>query len=346
MEEKTETRPKAVHNIPEEDQATGQANRCVICLDIVSERAVASPCRHSSFDFLCLVSWLQESPTCPLCKAEVEAVEYGWRSRKDFTVYKVPLNPSKQAFTPAVVPSSHGLRTHTNWRPRRSRPCPSLSSDAALLRRRHIYRHKLYSSHVGTNRLSRFSDLALQSLQQDEELISRARKWIRRELQVFEFLNPDYYTSKKEQEQEQEQEEVIGTRRRKANNAEFLLEYIVAILKSVELKGSGGQAEEMLQEFLGRDNARLFLHELGAWLRSPYVLLEDWDRHVQYGQAQVKISEEEKCNSSTPASRARDSQDRLPSLKRTGSKRSSQRPKQYSSPKRRRVESAHPYFPG
>ena len=41
----------------------------------------------------------------------------------------------------------------------------------------------------------------------------------------------------------------------------------------------------MLQEFLGRDNARLFLHELGAWLRSPYTKLEDWDRHVQYREA-------------------------------------------------------------
>ena len=40
---------------------------CVICLEAVHERAVASPCRHFSFDFLCLVSWLQQRSTCPLC---------------------------------------------------------------------------------------------------------------------------------------------------------------------------------------------------------------------------------------------------------------------------------------
>lgn len=40
---------------------------CVICLDVVSERAFASPCHHHSFDFLCLVNWLQERPACPLC---------------------------------------------------------------------------------------------------------------------------------------------------------------------------------------------------------------------------------------------------------------------------------------
>ena len=42
---------------------------CVICLDYISERAAALPCRHQNFDFLCLLSWLQERSTCPLCKS-------------------------------------------------------------------------------------------------------------------------------------------------------------------------------------------------------------------------------------------------------------------------------------
>lgn len=69
---------------------------------------------------------------------------------------------------------------------------------------------------------------------------------------------------------------------REVNNAEFLLEYIIALLKSVDIKGSTGRAEDLLQEFLGRDSARLFLHELEAWLRSPYNDLRDWDKAVQY----------------------------------------------------------------
>ena len=40
---------------------------CVICLEQVSERAIALPCRHENFDFLCLLSWLQERSSCPLC---------------------------------------------------------------------------------------------------------------------------------------------------------------------------------------------------------------------------------------------------------------------------------------
>lgn len=142
-----------------------------------------------------------------------------------------------------------------------------------MLRRRHIYHNKLYSLHVGSNRLSRFQDLTPGQFNQDNELITRARKWIRRELQVFEFLNPDA-----------EGAEGLA---RGIGNTEFLLEYIIAILKTVDIKGSGGQAEDMLHEFLGRENTRLFLHELRAWLRSPYTSLEDWDRHVQYSGAPV-----------------------------------------------------------
>ena len=105
---------------------------------------------------------------------------------------------------------------------------------------------------------------------------------------MFEFLRTDGH-----------EEEGIN---RRANNAEFLLEYIVAILKTVDVKGSGGQAEDMLQEFLGRDNTKLFLHELRAWLRSPYSSLEDWDRHVQYPAPCRKTPREENAGTSTPRS--------------------------------------------
>ena len=214
-------------------------------------------------------------------KTEVRSVEYQWRSPTDFKIYEVSRNVRKSSTsntTDPVRPEIISLRQRGRPRPYRTpRPQPPVSADAALLRRRHVYRDQLYSLHVGSNRLSRFRDLTPQLFNRDEELVSRARKWIRRELQVFEFLSV-------------EENEVEGVTRR-ANNAEFLLEYIIAILKTVDIKGSGGQAEDMLQEFLGRDNTRLCLHELRAWLRSPYTSLEDWDRHVQYSETPVERSE-------------------------------------------------------
>ena len=276
MDENTAVGPNVPQTKLEKAEAPEHSNPCVICLDSISERAIACPCRHHSFDFLCLVSWLQESPTCPLCKAEVESVEYDRRSPEDFKVFKVPQKPRPTTFTHPAQ-NSHLSRPQVNWRARRPRPRPSLSADAALLRRRQIYLLQLYSLHVGSNRLSRFRNLTLDLFCRDEELISRARKWIRRELQVFEFLNSELASG----------EGMI----KKPNNAEFLLEYTIAILKTVDINGSSGQAEDILQEFLGRDNARLFLHELKAWLRSPYVLLEDWDHHVQYSEPKIKPPE-------------------------------------------------------
>ncbi|KAK5025709.1 hypothetical protein LTS07_007913 [Exophiala sideris] len=145
------------------------------------------------------------------------------------------------------------------------------STDTSLDFRKHVYRHKLYSLRVGTNRISRYRELTPESFVKDERLTARARMWIRRELQVFDFLNSGSAPSSSREVSD-----------RRASNADFLLEYIVSILKSIDLKGSTGQAEELLKDFLGRDNAGLFLRELEAWLRSPYERLGDWDRAVQY----------------------------------------------------------------
>ncbi|KAG4431834.1 hypothetical protein IFR05_012672 [Cadophora sp. M221] len=275
-----------------EDASTEEETCCVICLERVSEQAIAQPCQHASFDFLCLISWLQEQSSCPLCKADVKTVRYEVTDQETFKTYEVTSTtktPPSTSNSNATYNASTGRgrfdnRGRRSYRERReyNRP-PTQTADEALLRRRHIYQHQLFSLHVGTNRVSRFRDLTPAIFTTDAELISRARKWIRRELQVFTFLNPDATAAP-----------ATGSVRgdRRANNAEFLLEYIVAILKTVDIQGSGGQAEEMLQEFLGRGNTRLFLHELRAWLRSPYTELEAWDRHVQYAEVgERKIGE-------------------------------------------------------
>lgn len=248
---------------------------CVICLDAISERAVTVPCNHYSFDFLCLVSWLQECSSCPLCKTDVSQVQYDWRSPDDFKTYSVQSTKLVTASSPAPSAPSATHPRPRHFVPRRSRygrparRSPSPSPDLALIRRRYVYRHELFSMHVGTNRISRYANFTPQNVASSPDLQSRARAFIRRELRVFSFLHPDTA-------------EDSESASRRVGNAEFLLEYIIAILKKVDIKGPTGKAEDMLQEFIGRSNARLFLHELGAWLRSPYTRLEDWDRHVQY----------------------------------------------------------------
>ena len=318
-EEATYLRRQVLQNTIQEvqsqkkDAETVTPDPCVICLEAVSEPALAAPCRHDNFDFLCLISWLQERATCPLCKLEVRQVEYDRKDPGNCKVYEVPevpevQNPARNVQSRISTHDRVSYRGNRVGRARRIRgACPRRpeNADAALLRRRHIYQHGLYSLHVGSNRLSRFRDLTPDMFNKDAELVTRARKWIRRELQVFEFLSMDDQSAVAE----------AGVTRR-ANNAEFLLEYIVAILKTVNIKGSSGQAEEMLQDFLGRDNAKLFLHELRAWLRSPYTELSIWDRWVQYPDTSTQADQELE---DPPTSRA------LPRTQNRGPRRAAQR---------------------
>ncbi|KAL8289730.1 hypothetical protein RB597_001381 [Gaeumannomyces tritici] len=276
---------------------SGGVDCCVICLDVVLDPCEARPCGHRNFDFLCLASWLNHRPSCPLCKAEVAEARYQFRdvgsdpSSPQYTTYTVP-RASVDAIRPARPPArpyphhgprASGPRPRVSTRPRRVPPSAlavtarETEEDAALERRRRVYRLMLFSLHVGTNRITRYTDLTPRMFESDPELAPRARMWIRRELRVFGFLCAP------------SAERPAGggssrSVRTLSNNTEFLLEYIVAILRTVDINGSRGQAEEMLQEFLGEAHTRLFLHELRSWLRSPYMTLENWDAHVQYDE--------------------------------------------------------------
>lgn len=181
----------------------------------------------------------------------------------------------RRAQAQAYHPYSRRSRVNGSCHERRQQSESSRRDDDALEFRKRVYREKTFSAYVGANRISRYHNIAPESFVASQALVTRAKAFIRRELQVFDFLNSSSTT--------RIPSSTPSGSDRRANNAEFLLEYIVGILKSIDLKGSTGQAEELLKDFLGRDNTRLFLHELEAWLRSPYERLSDWDRHVQYG---------------------------------------------------------------
>ncbi len=137
-------------------------------------------------------------------------------------------------------------------------------------------------------------------------MVSRARLWVRRELQVFAYLsNPAEGEGEGPGRSGSGAQSRTQTRRR--DNAEFLLEYIIAVIKTVDIQGSAGQAEDMLSDFLGRDNARLFLHELRSWLRSPCQSLTAWDREVQYPieSRKRRVEDEDESREQWPRQRPR-----------------------------------------
>lgn len=249
---------------------------CAICLEAIKERAVATPCNHLSFDFICLVQWLQEHATCPLCKAEVKEVQYDWRSPRNFKTYTVGQNHMPNAtdgHTRQHGPAARRRRRDIPWGPQVTSLSSSVSAeDPSLTRRCQVYADHTPSLHVGANRISQYQTFTPANFAASPALQTRARIFLRRELRVFDFLD----------------------RRPAGANREFLIEYLVAVLKSNDPKGADGHAEELVKEFLGREDARLLLHELDAWLRSPYERLEAWDSHVQYGAVSERASRGDK----------------------------------------------------
>ena len=72
MEREEDIKQQVLQSTLKEVQNTNSAgdvsaDPCVICLESVTGKAFAIPCRHESFDFICLANWLEEKSTCPLC---------------------------------------------------------------------------------------------------------------------------------------------------------------------------------------------------------------------------------------------------------------------------------------
>lgn len=287
---------ETLSGLSKQDGAEAAEACCVICLSAITEACTARPCLHRNFDFLCLASWLQLKSSCPLCKAEIVEIHYDFADEgqtcKTYKVPKIGLQPGNlgrdSASPSASLPPFRGRsRRGGIYRGRvpRAESQPASPSDSdlrargAIGRRRHVYRNRLYSLHVGSNSASRYREITPAQFQTDADLLSRARAWVRRELQVFEFLNDDNAPLSEDGGSSE-------GRRRRQNNAEFVLEYVVAILKTVDIQASSGHAENLLSDFIGREHCRIFLHELRNFVRSPYSI-EAWDRHVQYDETRA-----------------------------------------------------------
>lgn len=130
---------------------------CVICLDAISEPCAALPCAHANFDFLCLLSWLQERAACPLCKAAVYKVRYR-DAKTGESVYRVP-NAPRTRDNAAESNVDQIRRGDSRRRRRRSPEAEGSAADhlltrpaEAIERRRHVYRHQLHSLRTFSSR--------------------------------------------------------------------------------------------------------------------------------------------------------------------------------------------------
>jgi hypothetical protein len=142
-----------------------------------------------------------------------------------------------------------------------------------------IYREGRYALHIGSSSYNSYRTLSVSDFQHDDQLTRRATAFIRRELLIIDCLNP----------RERRQFPDAGPMRslleqRVGRNywGSQRVDYVMRVLRAVDMQSANGAAEEILRPVTGEFTG-LFLHELRAFLRSPFGRVEEWDEVVRYG---------------------------------------------------------------
>ncbi|KAM3470457.1 hypothetical protein MY5147_006400 [Beauveria neobassiana] len=279
-DEDTNTNPRDLRAAPSTHNPDSE-DCCVICLEDISDPCELAPCGHYNFDVGCIGTWLAVSRRCPLCKVFVNQIIRGPRG--------LPGRPVNDIRSPGEIllaqlwpgPSSH---TPATRRPRYT-PADFAAAGAAYARsmrraantaprdiahRRDVYPRGLLFIHVDSGSISGYRELPPALLHREPQLITRARAFLQRELRVLDSVP--------------------------AERAAFPIDYAVSVLRNRDIGTGIGLLEAPLTANLGSSSARLLLHGLGAWLRSPYASLEEWDAAVRYPhlgrQATARVEEE------------------------------------------------------
>lgn len=152
-----------------EDDEEDVDNRCSICLNRLTDRALIPRCSHE-FCFQCLIIWTGEfavtrylsslsksrdtdqSRRCPLCAQGIgEYLIHHIRSRYDYTKFFLPpLRGNSPALFPAVGPSPlnqrRPIRRERQWGQRERREQEVQDQlERSINKRKWVYRHHLYA---------------------------------------------------------------------------------------------------------------------------------------------------------------------------------------------------------
>ncbi|KAF9139691.1 hypothetical protein BG015_001935 [Linnemannia schmuckeri] len=167
-----------------------------------------------------------------------------------------------------------------------NRPPPADTADeqsvsdrqqAALEKRRNVYRNGLFVRHMGANRISGFQQITPETFRIFPQRLDRLVPWIRRELQAITTLSSLPLDASGG---------VGGTRSADNSNPheetdsglEIIREYIIAVCKQYDLQTDQGQ--DLIRDFL-HDHTEHFVHELMGFARSSFSI-EAYDRSAQY----------------------------------------------------------------
>lgn len=120
-------------NLDEQMLGPELKGECTICIDDMKlgDEAIVLPCRHW-FHEECVVLWLKEHNTCPICRAPIENNSTGRPSttQPDATV-QASSSASAAASAPISTPRPEAERRRSNLRQRGSERLASIRDDAS-----------------------------------------------------------------------------------------------------------------------------------------------------------------------------------------------------------------------
>ncbi|CAO1626129.1 unnamed protein product [Sympodiomycopsis kandeliae] len=290
-----------------QDNDSDEPDLCLICLrSDIQDRSILPNCLHSLFCFECILQWSEQKRTCPLCNRPLgEYLLHNVRNDADYSrhflrpEYEIQKEKQDAGIANVANTSIQAERARAVRRQLRDRHTSRLppirprdgersgwtewarsvngtpgsedatntalaEMDRAIERRRLVYRHGLYAQHMGSNRHSGFrAPPSPQKFTTEPHHLVQLIPFLRRELYSLPLLTQEMDT-------------------------EFLIDYIVSILKTMPIRSEG--AVRLLTEFFGRrELAEHFTHEIMTFCRSGARDCRGFDKRAVYGWPWLRV---------------------------------------------------------
>ncbi|KAJ8061500.1 hypothetical protein OCU04_009315 [Sclerotinia nivalis] len=241
---------------PVSEKCSGKDEDCKICDQSVSWKAKLQPCGHEIFHYCCIEKWLETgSRTCPLCRGEITSVRHNFSEDGKHSKYK---NLLELEF--------HGLllaqEVHAVLRIPQQR----------MRRRLDVHLTKSFSLPIISFGQRKVTP---QDIANSSDMEARVRLFAEHEIQVFylKCVCPGCQVSPLPAH-------IVSVNRLEEFRS-FVLDRVVDLLKRYDLRDKAVEIEQATEEYLN-EHARLFLHELRAWIESPFETLDQWHRNAKY----------------------------------------------------------------
>ncbi|CAD6451477.1 9cd76d5d-f288-4319-8f53-349f9485f88d [Sclerotinia trifoliorum] len=245
---------------PVSERCGREVGDCKICDQSVSWKGRVEPCGHEVFHHCCIEGWLDKGErTCPICRGNIIGIRHNFSQDGNHSKYRklAELEPRR-----VVLFLAHGVQRAL------------LIPQQNVRRRISVYLTKSFSIPIISFIRRRVTP---QDIANSSDMEARVRLFAEHEIQIFsaKCVCP----ACQEPTSSSSIHMIVPSEVEVIRN--FVVNKIVDLLKRYDLQDKAVEIEQEAEQYLN-EHARLFLHELRAWIESPFDTLEQWHRNARY----------------------------------------------------------------